>query len=158
MIKASIIYLLVFSFLLAGCYTTEQYSDTPENIISGKSVIKQNEDFVMDKIVLKSDSTIRMNNFITRFIECNKDTCSKFVYRSRDLVCDTIKTAGQNSIEVRCKEPVTDTISVSKIKKMHYQKNEFDSGSSIFIAAILLIVPVGYAVITSIWRPIDPKH
>jgi hypothetical protein len=158
MVKSSIIYLLVFSFLLAGCYTTEQYSDTPNNIILGTSKIKQDDDFVPDKIILQSDSTINLSGYITKFIECGRDTCSKFVYRSKDLVCDTIKASGQNPVTIRCKEPVTDTIDVSKIKKMQYLKKEYDSGSTIYIAAILLIVPVGYAIISAIWRPIDPKH
>ncbi|MCE1165526.1 MAG: hypothetical protein LWX07_09020 [Bacteroidetes bacterium] len=38
-----IICILVFSFLLSGCYTTDYYSDTPENIMAGKSEVKIND-------------------------------------------------------------------------------------------------------------------
>jgi hypothetical protein len=155
--KNSIIYILVFSFLLAGCYTTEQYSDTPYNIVLGTSKIKNDDDFVLDKIILQSDSTIHLSGYKTKFIECGRDTCSKFVYKSKNMICDTIQATGQNPMMIRCKEAVTDTIEVAKIKKMQYIKKQFDSGSTIFIAAILLAVPVGYAIITSIWGPIDHK-
>ncbi|MDD5360829.1 MAG: hypothetical protein PHN88_01750 [Ignavibacteria bacterium] len=158
MLKSSVIYLLVFSFLLAGCYTTEQYSDTPSNIISGTSKIKNDDDFVPEKIILKTDSIIYISGFITKFIECGRDTCSKFVYKSKDLKCDTIKAAEQNPMMIRCKEPVTDTLDVSKIKMIQYIKKEFDSGSTIFIAAIVLIVPVGYAIISAIGSKMPSKY
>jgi hypothetical protein len=156
--KNSIIYILIFSFLLAGCYTTEQYSDTPYNIIIGTSKIKQDDDFVLDKIILQSDSTIHLSGYITKFIECGRDTCSKFVYKSKDMICDTIKATGQDPMMIRCKDAVTDTIEVAKIKKMQYIKKEFDSGSTIFIAAILLAVPIGYAIISAIGSKMPSKE
>jgi|WetSurMetagenome_2_1015567.scaffolds.fasta_scaffold162038_2 hypothetical protein len=145
MLKASIIYLLVFSFLLAGCYTTDNYSDTPRNIFSGKSKIELNDDFVLDSLTLKSNINLKLQNYFTQFIECSKDTCGKFIYRSLIPVIDTAKMLSEKSRTLLYKKNPTDTIAVSGISKMFYNKKHFDWGWMAFYT----IVSIGFILIFS---------
>jgi hypothetical protein len=140
--KESIIYILVFSFLLAGCYTTDNYSDTPRNIISGKSKIELNDDFVLDSLTLKSNIKLKLQNYFTQFIDCNKDTCGKLLYGRIYEITDTTVKGDKNQKSVLLKKSIPDTIAVSNISKMFYHRGYYDY--EIIVIGLIAIAGVLY--------------
>jgi hypothetical protein len=140
--KESIIYILVFSFLLAGCYTTDNYSDTPQNIILGKSKIELNDDFVLDSLTLKDNKKLTFKDCYTEFLDCNKDNCKKLA------VGKLIKIIGEkpgdisSSSIISYKKLTPDTIEVSKISLMHYSKEHFNQVPFAIGGLLILVIVV----------------
>lgn len=79
--KSHLVYLLIFSFLLSGCFTTENYSDTPRNFLSGKLEVKPEDDYKIDSLVLNSHVVLNVTDYYTRFIDYKCDSCAKLVCR-----------------------------------------------------------------------------
>ncbi|MDD5360833.1 MAG: hypothetical protein PHN88_01770 [Ignavibacteria bacterium] len=126
MLKTSVVYLLIFSFLLAGCYTTDNYSDTPQNIISGKSKIELNDDFILDSLAFTDSKNLSFNDIFIRFLDCNKDGCCKFETRRAYRINDDKSHGIIYSDEVTNQRAIPDTISINNISKMYYHRGYYD--------------------------------
>ncbi|MDD5360830.1 MAG: hypothetical protein PHN88_01755 [Ignavibacteria bacterium] len=146
MVKSSVIYLLVFSFLLAGCYTTDNYSDTPQNIISGKSDIERSEDYVLDSLTLKDGKIMKFKDSFSEFLNCNYDGCSKLAVGKLIRMYNDKSSGYMYSNDITYKKSVPDTIDVSKISLMFYSKKNTNYipyivvGGVVIAAAVSLII------------------
>ncbi|MDD5360831.1 MAG: hypothetical protein PHN88_01760 [Ignavibacteria bacterium] len=145
--KESIIYILVFSFLLAGCYTTDSYIDSPQNIISGRSKIKLKDDFVLDSLILKDGKILNFKDSFSEFLDCNKDGCSKLI------VGKTIRLIGEKPGDISSSSNITykklplDTIEVSKISLMHFSNKHINYtpiiiGSLLIVGVVVLLIEI----------------
>jgi hypothetical protein len=151
MLKSSIIYLLIFSFLLAGCYTTSNFSDTPQNIRSGKSKIELNGDYILDSLTLKDGKIVTFKDSFSEFLDCNKDSCSKLAVGKLLRIYDEKSSGYMYSKDIIYKKSVPDTIEVSKISLMHYSKNHFNQVPFAVGGLLLLVIVIFfYEVIQSL--------
>ncbi len=146
MFKFSVSCLLFFSFLLAGCYTTEQYSDTPDKIISGKSSFRNDGTYFIDSIILKSNKRLVFPDYVTGFFKCGRDSCTKLIYQRIGTITDTIPANGQNPAKIVLRRAPVDSINTADIKMMFYRKESFDYGSFAYITGVILVVPLIYLI------------
>ncbi|MCE1165525.1 MAG: hypothetical protein LWX07_09015 [Bacteroidetes bacterium] len=154
--KTLVTYLLVFSFLLSGCYTTEYYSDTPRNFLSGKQAVKPEDDYKIDSLILNNHIVLNVTDYYSRFIDYKCDTCGKLVckdyvpYRDRKRNIDSVN-------ELVFKTFSNDTIiSARDISRFYYYQRSFNYSVTTLIilggaAVTALLLFIGF--LTSM-----PKH
>ena len=131
--KKLITYALLFSFLVtaAGCYTTKNYADSPEELIAKekgkKDVVYSN----FDSLTLVNNKSVKLSDYSARFINNYSDSINKFVYYS--------------------KKSVPDTLDVRNILFISYSIPEFQPGRTITVVAVSVIVAafVGLALIAA---------
>ncbi|HWQ80845.1 MAG TPA: hypothetical protein VN514_01120 [Ignavibacteria bacterium] len=145
--KFSVSCLLFFSFLLTGCYTIEQYSDTPDKIISGKSLFRNDGSYFIDSIILKSNARLVFPDYVTGFFKCGRDSCTKLIYQRLGTVTDTIPADGQNPMKIVLRRAPVDSINAADIKMMFYRKESFDYGSFAYITGVISAVPLIYFIV-----------
>ena len=148
--KKPITYTLLFSFLLtvAGCYTTNYYSDTPEVLISKE---KGKKDFVyddLDSMTLINNKTIDLDLYTARFIQSRTDSSYKFVYYYPRVVFDTAKMLSLKSNKAFYKDAVPDTMDIRNISMIHYTTSKLDnSKTALTIGLSIAIAAVAYLII-----------
>jgi len=117
--------------------TTEQYSNTPEKILSGKSDIKLEDDYKLDSISLCDKHTLRLNNYVTSIIEKQKETFLIYYY-PKALFIDSALMNETNSKVVLYKKPIADTLNFKAIDTMYFTRSKFDNSTVILPFVILL--------------------
>ena len=147
MLLKSVSYILIFSFLLtaSGCYTTKNYSDTPEILIAkekGKKDIVYDD---LDSMTLINNKIINLDLHTAQFIKSRTDSSYKFVYFYPRVVFDTTKMLALKSNKAYYKDAVPDTLDIHNISMIHYTISKLDNektaltiGLSILFAACSL--------------------
>jgi len=151
--KKIITYTLLFSFLLtaAGCYTTKNYADSPEELIAKengqKNVIYED----LDSLTLINNKTIDLDLYTSRFIKGRTDSSYKFVYFYPRVVFDTAKMLSLKSNKAFYKDAVPDTLDIRNISTIHYSISTLDNSKTILtIGLSIAIAAVAYVVIALI--------
>jgi hypothetical protein len=120
--KKLITYTLLFSFLLtvSGCYTSNYYADSPEELISKekgqKNVIYEN----LDSMTLVNNKTVKLSQYTSKFIKSYMDSSYKFVYYN--------------------KKSVADTLDIRNITFINYSAPQFQLGRTITVAVVSVII------------------
>ena len=111
-------YLSLFAFLLSlnACTVSEQYSDSPENILSGESDIDLDGSFVLQRISLYNNTEISLKNYSTKFIEKHSKGTFFVYYYPKNLFLDSLLMAETNSNIPLYKKPVADTLNIKSIE------------------------------------------
>jgi len=144
--KFSVFCLLFFSFLLTGCYSIEQYSDTPDKSISGKSLFKNDGSYFIDSIILKANTRLVFPDYVTGFFKCGRDSCTKLIYQRLGTVTDTIPADGQNPVKIVLMRAPVQKYNHEDNKIMYYRNESFDYGSFAYITGVIIIVPLIYSI------------
>ena len=123
MIRKSVSYIIIFSFLLtaSGCFTTQHYSDPPEVLIAkekGKTDVVYDN---IDSLTLINKKSISLSDYSSRFIKSYMDSSYKFVY--------FYKTS------------VLDTIDIKNISSVHYSITKADNKKVLPYGIALMILP-----------------
>jgi len=133
---------------MTGCYTTQNYSDTPEKIFSGKSEIDLNGDYILDSISLRGRKTISLKNYVANYIEKQKEMFLVYYY-PKALFIDSALMKETNSKIPLYKKPVADTLNFNAIDSMYFTGSKFDKSYLILGGVILgsiALVFVGFFV------------
>lgn len=124
--KKLITYTLLFSFLLtvAGCFTTNYYSETPENMIENEQGQKGIVYEDLDSLTMINNKTIDLDLYTARFIQSRTDSSYKFVYYYPRVVFDTAKMLSLKSNKAFYKDAVPDTLDIRNISYLHYTEKK----------------------------------
>jgi len=124
--KNLITYTLIFSFLLttAGCFTTNYYSETPENMIENEQGQKGIVYEDLDSLTMINNKTIDLDLYTARFIKSRTDSNYKFVYYYPRVVFDTAKMLSLKSNKAFYKDAVPDTLDIRNISYLHYTEKK----------------------------------
>lgn len=124
--KKLITYTLLFSFLLtlAGCFTTNYYSETPENMIEKEQGQKGIVYEDLDSLTMINNKTINLDLYTARFIKSRTDSSYKFVYYYPRVVFDTAKMLSLKSNKAFYKDAVPDTLDIRNISYLHYTEKK----------------------------------
>ena len=142
--KKIITYTLLFSFLLtaAGCYTTKNYADSPEELIAKengqKNVIYED----LDSLTLINNKTIDLDLYTSRFIKGRTDSSYKFVYFYPRVVFDTAKMLSLKSNKAFYKDAIPDTLDIHNISMIHYSISELDNAKTVSTIGLKILIPV----------------
>ncbi len=144
MLLKSVSYILIFSFLLtaSGCYTTKNYSDTPEILIAKE---KGKKDVVyedLDSMTLINNKSIDLELHTSRFIQSKTDSSYKFVYYYPRQVFDTAKMLALKSKKAFYKNSVPDTLDLNNISTIHYTLSELDSKKTNLTIGLSILIPL----------------
>jgi hypothetical protein len=123
MIRKSVSYIIIFSFLLtaSGCFTTQHYSDPPEVLIAkekGKTDIVYDN---IDSLTLINKKSVSLSDYTSRFIKSYSDSSYKFIYYF--------------------KSSVLDTIDIKNITSVHYSITKADNKKVLPYTIALMILP-----------------
>ncbi|MCX6157080.1 MAG: hypothetical protein WCK13_06595 [Ignavibacteriota bacterium] len=126
MTKKLITFTLLFSFLLtvAGCYTTNYYSETPENMIEKEQGRKDVVYDDIDSLTLTNNKTIDLYFYTSKFIQSMIDSSYKFVYFYPRVVYDSVKMRALKSTQAFYKDAVPDTLDIRNISFLHYKETK----------------------------------
>jgi hypothetical protein len=124
MIRKSVSYIIIFSFLLtaSGCFTTKHYSDPPEVFIAKEKGKMGKEYDNIDSLTLINKKSISLSDYTSRFIKSYMDSSYKFVYYY--------------------KTSVNDTIDIKNITSVHYSITKADNKKMLPYAIALIIFPI----------------
>jgi hypothetical protein len=100
MIRKSVSYIIIFSFLLtaSGCFTTQHYSDPPEVFIAKEKGNTGKEYDNIDSLTLINKKSVNLSDYTSKFIKNYMDSSYKFVYFYKTSVLDTINTKNITSV------------------------------------------------------------
>jgi hypothetical protein len=115
--------------------TTEQYSDTPDKIFSGKSEIDLKGDYILDSIKLHNRKTIGLKNYMVKYIERQKEMYLLY-FDPKVKVIDYSLMQETNSKELLYKKPVADTLNFTAIDSMFFTGSKTDISYAILGCAI----------------------
>lgn len=144
MVRKSVPYILIFSFLLtvSGCFTTNYYSETPENMIEKeqgqKGVVYED----LDSLTLTNNKTIDLDLYTARFIQSRIDSGYKFVYFYPRVVWDSAKILALKSTKAFYKDAVPDTLDIRYISLIHYTISNLDNSKTLKVVALSVLIPV----------------
>jgi len=134
-----IIYISFFALLVSinGCMTTEQYSKSPEKILSGDSDVKLEDDYKLDSILFHNMRTLRLSNYVTMIIEKKKEKFLVYYY-PKALFIDSALMKETNSKIAIYKKPIVDTLNFKAIDTMYFTRSKYDYSTIILPFVILL--------------------
>lgn len=100
MIRKSVSYILIFSFMItaSGCFTTQHYSDPPEVFIAKEKGNTGAEYDNIDSLTLINKKSVKLSDYTSRFIKNYMDSSYKFVYFYKTSVLDTIDIKNITSV------------------------------------------------------------
>jgi hypothetical protein len=121
---------------MTGCYTTQNYSDTPDKIFSGKSEIDLKGDYSLDSVSLRNKRTIPLKGYMTNYIERQKEKYLVYYY-PKALFIDSALMKETNSKIPLYKKPVADTLNFNAIDSMYFAGSKFDK-SYLILGGVML--------------------
>lgn len=140
--KPYTVYLLIFSFLLSGCYTTENYTDTPRDFLTGKSEVKPTDDYKIDSLLLSNNSILNLSGYYSRFIDYRNENTGKLVYIYLSSLSDTSLVKGFETTSLY-KKYSHDTVGIKDISRIYYNQKKFDYvGTSFLVMGITASIVV----------------
>ncbi|MCE1165818.1 MAG: hypothetical protein LWX07_10500 [Bacteroidetes bacterium] len=130
--SSSIIYLLIFTFLLSlsGCETTKVSRETPEYL-----ELFNNTKIQASKIIMKNGTFMDLTDELVYYYKNYKDTSDVLVFKNYDTI--RTKENGKDVLKLRLKEKL---VPLSSVQEVFIQRTEFDAGMTALLVLGVVVV------------------
>lgn len=146
----TVLYFTLLAFLVSinACTMSQYTAHTPEEIFSKNSDVDLDEDYTLDSISLKNKKTLKTRNYVTQYIENQKEKYLVYYY-PKSLFIDSALMVEKNSKVLLYKKPISDTLNFKAIDSLHFTRKKFDSSylvlGGVLVGSIVLVI-IGFFV------------